>query len=495
METRWVRYKSHRLHSTACGGTRHSNKENSNVKVTRRDALKFAGLAVSAAVGTTVAPRLSRAAATTIVERDVCVIGGGSAGTYTAVRLGDLGKSVMLVERAARLGGHAETFIDPATDVPIDIGVTYFENTPLVTAYLNRFGVQPAIASFATQLSSNIDFRSGLPVTISPPSQAAVGAAMAQYYQILATQYPYLSAGFQLPDPVPAELAAPFSSFVQTHGLQALVPTIFQFAQGAGNLLNNPALYVLKLFSLNVVGSVLSGGLLNIPQGTQQLYSAAQAYLGNNVLLNANLQSISRGDVIETLVSTPQGTTLIRSSKLVWAAPPTVQNLKPVDLDGLETSTFAQLLPKTYSTGVVTIRGLPTGLSLNNVAADTAYNLPPLPALYRLQATTPGLYIALFGTDATPADASIRANITNSVKLLASAGTYPAVELDGFDIFSNHAPFQLGVTGAQIAGGYYKVLNSLQGRNNTFYNGAAFQTNDSSLIWQFTEGLLPQVVS
>jgi hypothetical protein len=55
--------------------------------------------------------------------------------------------------------------------------------------------------------------------------------------------------------------------------------------------------------------------------------------------------------------------------------------------------------------------------------------------------------------------------------------------------------FQLGVTGAQIAGGYHRVLNSLQGRNNTFYNSATFQTNDSSLIWQFTEGLLPQIVS
>ena len=463
------------------------------MKVTRRDTLKF-GLAVGAAVGAAIGPRESRAAAATVIECDVCIIGGGSAGTYAAVRLGDLGKSVMLVERSARLGGHAQTFIDPATGVPIDIGVIDLENTPLVTAYLNRFGVQTVMSSLAPQASANIDFRTGLAVAVSPPSQAAIGAALSQYYQILATQYPYLSAGFQLPDPVPAELAAPFSSFVQTHGLQALVPTIFQYAQGAGDLLNDPALYVLKLFSLNVVGSIFAGGFLNLPQGTQQLYNAAQSYLGNNVLLNATVQSIQRDDVVQTRVKNPQGTTTIRSGKLLWAAPPTIQNLSPVDLDGLEASTFNKLRAKEYSTGIVKIAGLPAGLTLNNAAASTPYNLPPLPGLYSLQAATPELYIALFGADSPLSDTTIQQAIASSVQRIASAGTYP-LEFDGFDVFSNHAPFQIGVTGAQIAGGYYKVLNSLQGRNNTFYNGAAFQTNDSSLIWQFTEALLPQIAS
>jgi hypothetical protein len=447
-------------------------------------------MAAGAAAGT----RLSRAAASTVLNCDVCIIGGGSAGTYAAVRLGDLGKNVVLVEASGRLGGHAQTFTDPATGVPIDIGVADFENTPVVTAYLNRFGVQTTMFSLAPEASVNIDFRTGRAVTISPPSAAAVSAALSQYYEILATEYPYLSAGFQLPDPVPAELAAPFSSFVKTRGLQALVPTVFQFAQGAGNLLNDPALYVLKLFGLNVVGSIFSGGFLNLPQGTQQLYSAAQSYLGSKVLLNATVSSITRGAVIKTLVNTPQGAVQIQSAKLLWAAPPTIPNLKPVDLDPLEKSTFAKLSPKEYSTGIVSISGLPAGLSLNNAAANTAYNLPPLPGLYSLQATTPGLYLALFGADQPLDDAQIRQSITNSVNQLAKAGTYPA-QFNGFDIFSNHAPFQLGVSSDQIAGGYYKVLNSLQGRNNTFYNSAAFQTNDSSLIWQFTEGLLPQIAS
>jgi len=41
------------------------------------------------------------------IHRDVCILGGGSSGTYAAIRLSqDLGKSVVVIEKAGRLGGH-----------------------------------------------------------------------------------------------------------------------------------------------------------------------------------------------------------------------------------------------------------------------------------------------------------------------------------------------------------------------------------------------------
>lgn len=45
-----------------------------------------------------------------IVTRDICIVGGGSTGTYSAIRLSDLGKTVVLVEFKARLGGHTQTY-------------------------------------------------------------------------------------------------------------------------------------------------------------------------------------------------------------------------------------------------------------------------------------------------------------------------------------------------------------------------------------------------
>ena len=63
---------------------------------------------------------------------DVVVIGGGSAGTYSAIRLRDLGKKVAVIEAKGRMGGHTETYRDPATNVTIDIGVIDWHNSQFV---------------------------------------------------------------------------------------------------------------------------------------------------------------------------------------------------------------------------------------------------------------------------------------------------------------------------------------------------------------------------
>jgi hypothetical protein len=72
-------------------------------------------------------------AADTIIV-DVCIVGGGSTGTYSAVRLSqDLGKSVVVVEKEGVLGGHTNTYIDPVTKFPIDYGVQASHNLSVVT--------------------------------------------------------------------------------------------------------------------------------------------------------------------------------------------------------------------------------------------------------------------------------------------------------------------------------------------------------------------------
>ena len=71
-----------------------------------------------------------------VITRDVAVIGGGSSGTYGAINLRELGKSVILIEREAVLGGHTNTYIDPITGISVDYGVQAFWNsTSSTTAY------------------------------------------------------------------------------------------------------------------------------------------------------------------------------------------------------------------------------------------------------------------------------------------------------------------------------------------------------------------------
>jgi hypothetical protein len=46
-----------------------------------------------------------------------------------------------------------------------------------------------------------------------------------------------------------------------------------------------------------------------------------------------------------------------------------------------------------------------------------------------------------------------------------------------------------------IRSGFYTSLQALQGRNNTFYAGAAHQTHSSASIWAYVESLLPALIA
>jgi Flavin containing amine oxidoreductase len=466
------------------------------VKLRRRDVLKASGYAAAGSLAARFGARPALAGQDSSLACDVCVIGGGSAGTYAAVRLRDLGKTVVLIERAGRLGGHANTYY--ANGVPIDIGVRYFEDIPLVQQYFTRLNVSAVQTFPGATPTTYVDFQNGqVAAGYTPPPPAQLAIALYKYQEILTTQFPYLDSGFQLPNPVPQDLLNPFSDFVTKYGLADLVfSVIFEYGQGLGNLLADPALYVLKNFSLGVVNSLVSADFLAIPAGTQQLYDNAAALLGDAVIFYADVKHVNRsGSQIQVLADTPDGLVGVQCGQLVIACPPTLQNLAPLDLDQLELSTFSKLRSKCYVTALVQLSGLPDGQSLVNTGTATEYNLPPLPALYLFDPTdAPGLWNVLFGADAPVPNAIVGQTIQETIRRIAAAGTYP-VQLLGCDLYRNHTPFEMMVSPEDIAGGYYNVLNSLQGRHNTFYTGAAFQTNDSTLIWQFTEALLPSITA
>ncbi|HEY3254616.1 MAG TPA: FAD-dependent oxidoreductase, partial [Polyangiaceae bacterium] len=104
------------------------------MRLRRRNVLKLLSYSAAGFAAAQLSSRTALAKTRTI-ERDVCVIGGGSSGTYAAVALKDAGRSVVVLERKQRLGGHTETYVDPQTNIPTDIGVVVFHNLPVVTDY------------------------------------------------------------------------------------------------------------------------------------------------------------------------------------------------------------------------------------------------------------------------------------------------------------------------------------------------------------------------
>jgi hypothetical protein len=428
--------------------------------------------------------------------RDVCVLGGGSAGTYAAVQLRNMGKSVVVLEKESRLGGHAQTVF--VNNMPINIGVQVFEgNNPLVTSYCSQLNVPLVPAPLGGgPPAANVDFRTGAPVAITPPDPAALGTAIGTYLQVLQTQFPYLDSGFNLPNPVPPDLLLPYGDFITKYGLDPLVQTAFEFSQGVGDMLGDAAIYPLKNFSLAVVGAIATSSFVAVPTGTASLYDAAAAFLGGDAVVNAQITAVIRGpSSVQVYAFTPNGPIQVQAEKLVVAFPPTLPNLEVLNLDNTEVALFKRFNANYYATSLVQVSGIPLGVAVNNVAADTRDNLPPLPGLYGLQPTeVPGYYVALYGSTSWRPDDVVKADIVASIQRLATSA-FPGLTFGGFNTFSSHAPFEMMVSASDIAAGFYSQLNALQGHNQTFYTSAAFQTNDSSQIWRFTQGLLPQIVA
>ena len=468
--------------------------------LTRRQALKtLAGTGAAAAAAAASLGRATSARAATagssgeLIERDVCVIGGGSAGTYTALRLGDLGHSVVVVEQQNRLGGACQTYTDPATGLTTDIGVEVFPDLPIVRSYFGRFDIPLVTADVSGGQSSYADFRTGKIVPgYTPPVPTALGT-----YAGILQQYPYLAAGYYLPDPVPDALLTPWGEFVAANGLDSIVTLIAEYAQGFNELLDLPTLYILRYFGLEVVGNILAGSFLTTANNDNSaLYQAATAFLGNDVLLSTTVVTGRRGDDgVQLTAVGPDGLVTIRAGKIVITIPPLPSTLAAFDLDATERGLFSQFRPGYYYTGLVRLPGVPDDTSVQNTGADTPYNLPPLPALYAVSpSTVPGLFNVKFGSDVPLSNSRVHASIVASIDRLQAAGTIPATTPTFVD-YASHSPYELTVSASDIADGFYSSLYGLQGQRSTFWNGATFQAQDSAMIWEFTEALLPAITA
>ncbi|KAK2761652.1 hypothetical protein FQN54_001480 [Arachnomyces sp. PD_36] len=429
-----------------------------------------------------------------VITRDVCIIGGGSSGTYAAIRLQDEGKSVMVIEKDSQLGGHTSTYVDPETGTPVDYGVVVFHDLDLVKDYFNRLGVKHHTATLRVPGNTyHANMQSGeLFPKYAPPNPMT---SFQTYGQQLA-RYPGLEKGFNFPTPIPEDLILPFGEFVEKYNISDAVPTIAMFAHGLGTLREQTTLYVMKNFGLGVLQNMQSGFLAATSNNNHEIYDKALEILQPNVLTESHVVSMSRNssDGVTVTVDSPSGQKIIQASKLLVAIPPKLDNLDGFDLDETESSLFGQFLNTGYYTSLITNTGFPNGVSsVENMDPTKPYNLPSLPGIYDVTGSRiPGLYSVKYGSPTGIPDEDVKADIISSLKRLQLTGFSEKAEPE-FVRFSSHAPFELTVPVEAIKSGFYEDLYGLQGHRNTFYTGAAFHTQDSSLLWQFTEDLLPQL--
>jgi NAD(P)-binding Rossmann-like domain len=439
--------------------------------------------------------------ASEILTSDVCIIGGGSGGTYSAIRLKQHGKTVTVVEKEAVLGGHVNTYTDPATGVTLDYGVISFDNISVVTNYFKYFDVPLGpIGGLYGGAGDFVDFTTGKAVSASVlPSSNATSAALLAYNEQL-SKYPFLVNGYNLPSPVPEDFLITWGDFLKKYELNALAYTAFTFIEGVGNILAQPTLYILKYFAQSTVQNILTDGFLTtVRHDNHELYDKALIELGSSALVSSNVTQIIRNPSgVEVTVSSPSGTKLIKASKLLIAIQPKLESLSFLDLSSSEKSLLGQFNNSYYWDALLRNPGFPANTSISNLDPSAPFALPAMPGIYGIDSTyIPGIWTVYYSSPYALSEEYVKSDILASTARIVKAAGYPPVKgTPEFVGFNDHRPFELTVSVEAIRGGFYDQLNKLQGEKRTWWTGATWQAHDSSLIWNWTEyNILPELLA
>lgn len=432
------------------------------------------------------------AAAAAVLDRDFVVLGGGSSGTYAAVQLVDQNQSVIVVEKQGRLGGATHTHYDPSTNKPLDYGVQFYNPIDVVTTYFNRLEISTKGLSSGT--TAYADFAESVLL-------ANFTYTYGSDYKDELAKYPYLEEGYYLPEEIPEDLLLPWGDYVEKHNITTSAVGTFRQPNPAGHPLKR-----LALFEFNGLNSVmleeLSGDTVHDSNGDNSaVYVKAASVIGaDNLIFNATVVSGNRTSTgVQLLVSNAKGETLIRAKQLIVAAPPDASNLAPIGLDSREESTLGQIAGYPFYIGVVTNTGLPNNFTLNNIGANTEYNVPNLPYVVSLTGSPniPGVFAYAYSTSTESTQAEVETEVTTAIKnlqpLLTAEGSDTSAEPSYLE-FQSVGPFHPEQSADAVRSGFWTDMYNLQGYRNTWYISALFVLN-AAQIWNNTQTLLPEIIA
>ncbi|KAL4889354.1 hypothetical protein BDV59DRAFT_119015 [Aspergillus ambiguus] len=419
-----------------------------------------------------------------IITRDVCIVGGGAAGTFAAIRLQQHDKSFVVIEKEARLGGQTMTYMDPRSGMPVEYGVTFFPDLPVVREYFTLLGL-PIIPSHWTLRMEYFDFRTGEPIRMAATPDDREAALKA--YRAKLEEYPYLQAGLYLPHPVPEDLLLPFGDFIEKYNLRALLP-LFGGMNFLGDWLRQPALYAMKFWNIDFVDGFSQTGFLKPgTSGNSAIYAAAQGKLGANVLLSSHVVRMDRTSdrdyvYVEVRTGVDERIQLIRAKKVIFTIPPLPAAFKDFDPSEDEKKVFSRFQHTYCYTAVVKTKGLPTDMCYLN--RGVGFQHPRLPCVLTIRPSlVEDLRTLHIGSNTPLSEEDVRREIVSSFRGCQLAD--PEIMVLG-----NHSPYQLTVPVEAIADGFYRSLNALQGSRRSYYVGAAFESHNSRPIWTLVDQLL-----
>ncbi|RAK79379.1 amine oxidase [Aspergillus fijiensis CBS 313.89] len=427
----------------------------------------------------------------TVIRRGFCIIGGGAAGTYAAIRLRELGQDVVIVEKTARLGGQAQTYFDPVTRNPIDYGVRAYDDSLETRRFFKHFDIPVEIDTSRKDLETlRFDFRTGASV---PPYPGNTKAAIERYTAEL-QRYSYLSQGWNLSEQVPEPLLEPFRDFVKEHYLGPAMETVTMLSEGMHYLLDYATVYLLKIVSLSRLKGMQNGYLVPTRRNITEVYDAAQRELAEDLLLNSTVVHARRSDdkLHRLTVESDNGErVVVEADATIMALPPKTDEMDGLDLDSLESFIIRQFQYGYVYTALIRDSGLPDGTRVLNRGLDTPYRLPRYPCTYSiLSSEVPSVHLVTYGSAEEMSEQEVRDAIVDDILRLQGLNAAEPT----FLAFATHSPYDMYVNREAIKAGFYQDVNDLQGHRNTYWIGAAWEHPDSSAIWRSVDRLLPAII-
>ncbi|KAF9874228.1 amine oxidase [Colletotrichum karsti] len=447
-------------------------------------------------------------AATSIIERDVVILGGGASGSHAAVRLReDYNKTVVVVEKNNRLGGHVSTYDDPETEKPYDVGVYSYTDYPGAREFFERFNIPIQDPVRLTLTTTYANFATGKRVNYTAPAYASTQAGLATYLELCAKYEEYILPSYvKFPtasEGIPEDLTLKFSDFVAKYKLEAAVPRVFQVTGlGMGNLGDQTTLYVMQAFGAPIVRSLLGqiGSFVPVSLRNQDIYDAIAELLGDDVLYSSTAIKTARTDEgVEVLVKGADNTrTLIRAKKLLISFEPTLDNLNGIDIDEEETAVFGKWQWSSVYAGVVSHSSLPDMTAYTNIVPGNWLSLPRTPFVDGLSYLGSNNFRVLVSATGDLDSCEAQKMVKKSIQLLAEQGTIASLgtERPNIKYWANHGAMHLHVSPEELKAGFITNLYALQGRKSTFFTGGAWTAQFSTILWEFNnQFVLPKLLA
>jgi hypothetical protein len=368
--------------------------------------------------------------------------------------------------------------------------------------------------SFTPNENKYIDYKTGKPVAnYVAPAADAMYPALQRYLDVITKYEDMLLPGFfnfPTPDKIPEDLLMPFGQFVKKYNLEAAVPQMWDAtAQGLGDTMNVPTIWVIQSSGIPMVRALLGVGAAAVPASGRlyDLFESVAKFLGKDVLYSTTVIQTTRTKDTKKPVSLkvqgPGGkVTCLEAKRLVIAIEPTPENMAPFSLDSVERNILGKFKFPTVYAGILRHPSLQTLNAYTDRSPEPGslnYTVFPVaPQVGRIDYLGGTEDLFQFTAVGTPQDTpeSMKALIAKSINNMIKAGTIPASQGSvSFSTFANHGHMHSQVSAAELRAGFIQKLNGLQGLHNTWYTGAAFSAGFSTVLWEYNKVLLPKVVA